>query len=161
MPAARLGADRRRMFENARTEKGRLDPLRIERRNLFELKRWNRRDNDRRRRRLMIVTRSNQGDYAFVIAPVRVRMNAFVQLRQDRKRNRPEQGDYYSAADEGPLHASGTFCLTRMFRNKILQNRCRNEQIPAANNCRSSRPKGSRLGGALTSQFAASSRQIK
>ena len=67
-----LGDCRRRVLEDARAYERRSDPNRMLRRNKTEMENRSRRYDQRRGRWLVIITRANQGDGAFVLGRVGV-----------------------------------------------------------------------------------------
>ena len=73
-----LTARGRRVRENVRVKKERLDPGRVERRDLSELDAGLRRPDEGRMRSVIIGASRNQRNGASVIALVRIRVNARV-----------------------------------------------------------------------------------
>jgi hypothetical protein len=67
-----LGDCRRRVLEYARSYERRSDPNRMLRRNKTEMENRSRRYDQRRGRWLVIITRANQGDGAFVLGSIGV-----------------------------------------------------------------------------------------
>jgi hypothetical protein len=67
--------------ENVRAKKERLDPSRSQRRDLRELNAGLRCPDERRMRSVIIVASRDQCNSASVIATVRIRVNARMQLR--------------------------------------------------------------------------------
>jgi len=78
-----LGERRRRVLENARNEKQRLNPLRSQSRNRERLKKRSRSADKRRRRGMIIITGSNKRYCARMVGAIGIRVNPFMQLRGD------------------------------------------------------------------------------
>ena len=78
------------MFENAREKKNRLDPERSQFRNR-ELVEMDRRTDVECIRRMIVAAGRYERNGARVIDAVRIMVNAFVQLRRDTERQRPEK----------------------------------------------------------------------
>jgi hypothetical protein len=77
--------------ENVREEEGRLNPSRVQDRQIREFNRRVDGCDERRRRAMMIIACRDERDRAFVLRLVRVWMNALVHLRRNRKRIRKEE----------------------------------------------------------------------
>ena len=82
---------RRRVLEDACAQEERPDPSRTQRRNFGKLNWQIRRTNERWLRRMIIVARRDEGDRAFVLALLRVRVDALVQPRGNTQREGPEK----------------------------------------------------------------------
>jgi len=85
-----LGACRRRVFENTRQQKQRLDPEWSQLRN-FEFVGRDRRADQQRDRRMIEITGGNERDRARVIDAIRIGVKALVELRRNAQRQRPEK----------------------------------------------------------------------
>jgi len=68
----------------------------VQRRKFRTLDSWLRSRNQHRSIALLIFARSDERDRALVLAPSGIRVNAFVQLRRDRERNREKKRADYS-----------------------------------------------------------------
>ena len=97
------------MRENVRAKKERLNPCRTERRDLNELNAGLGRADERRMRPVIIVASRDQRHGARVIAPVRINVNARVQLRRNTQEQRPEK----RCGDEGRNKSPVAFFRTR------------------------------------------------
>jgi len=73
----------RRVLENARVEKRRLDPLRSQSRNCRKLRDWNGSVDERRNGTVIVVAGSNERYRARVVYTICIAVDAFVQLRRD------------------------------------------------------------------------------
>ena len=80
----------------------------------------------------MVIASSDKGDRAFVVALLRIGMEAFVKLGRHRKGNREKKSNDRSAGDEGPLHGAASFCRSPGSRKSFLQNRHLHQQVVAA-----------------------------
>lgn len=78
-----LGARRRRVLKDARADKGRGDPDRVQRRDERKLKSRRGSYDKRRGRRLLEVAGTDKGDGAFMLARFRLWMQPLVPLRRD------------------------------------------------------------------------------
>ena len=99
------------MREDVREEEDRLNPSRVQH---CEIREFNGRIewcNERRWRAVMIIARCDERDRAFMLTLVRVRMNALVQLRRNRKRIRQEERTDQSEMDRNALHRDAIFSL--------------------------------------------------
>ncbi len=76
-----LGARRRRVLENARTEKRRFDPLRSQRRNFGKVNDWDGRADQGRMSSMIVTARRNHRRGATVLDAIRILVDALVQLR--------------------------------------------------------------------------------
>jgi hypothetical protein len=95
--------------ENVREEKDRLNPSRVQH---CEIREFNGRIewcNERWRRTMMTIARRDERDRTFVLRLVRVRMNALVELRRNRKRIRKEERTDQSEMDRNALHRDAIF----------------------------------------------------
>jgi hypothetical protein len=124
-PVACLTARRRRMLEDGCAEKRRFDTLRSQRRNFRKLKSEIGRADDYRMRSMIIAARRNQGNCTSVIAAIRVRVKASMQIGRAAQHKCPEKPcenehrdkcapaicwtreDAHCAASFSPLSASG------------------------------------------------------
>lgn len=86
-----LGERRRRVLEDARADKRRGDPDRVQRRNERKMKGGNGRDDERRGRRLMMCAGADQRHRAFMPGRVCVGMEELVPVRQNAQRESGEQ----------------------------------------------------------------------
>src|SRR5947207_1125798 len=91
------------MLENASEEKRRLDPLRSQSRNGRKLFDESRNTDQRRRRGMIVVARSNHRNRANVIPSICVPMNAFVQLWRSTQRQRPKKSQAKESGDNGTV----------------------------------------------------------
>jgi hypothetical protein len=125
----RLGERGRGVLENARTEKRRFDPDRVERRNCGEETDWLRNDNERRGSRMLDFAGSDQSDRALVLTLSRIRMEALVQFRRNRQHQRKNKRGEKSGRGDGAQ--SGNALHFGFHRNVILPN----NRIKAIANC--------------------------
>jgi hypothetical protein len=86
------GDPRRRVREEVRPKKERPDPGRGQRRNSRKAGCELRSGNERGLRSMFIATSGNQCDCTTVLGPIRVGVNARVQLRRNAQSERPEKG---------------------------------------------------------------------
>jgi len=96
-----LTARRRRVLEDARAEKRRLNPARGQRRNYGKLNRRNGGSDERRMSSMIIITRRNHRRCAAVLDATRVRVDALMQLRGSTQRKRPEKPYGNKRCDKG------------------------------------------------------------
>jgi len=82
---------RRRVLEDARAQEERLDPSWTQSRNFGKLNWQIRRTDERWLRRMIIAARRDECDRAFVLALLRVRVDALVQPRGNTQREGPEK----------------------------------------------------------------------
>jgi hypothetical protein len=116
-----LGADWRRVLENSRAQEERRNPSWIQPRNFREFDKRKRPDTQRRRCGVMNIARSNESSGALVLRLLRVTMDAFVQLRGGRKRDRAEKRDHQSATGDCPPHGEPSFQLSRNFARNFCK----------------------------------------
>ena len=81
---------------------------------------------------MMIIAGSDERDRAFVVALLRIGMEAFVKLGRHRKGNREKKSNDRSAGDESPLHGAASFCRSPGWRKMFLQDRHLHRQVVAA-----------------------------
>ena len=86
-----LTARGRRMLENARAEKRRLNPARGQRRNFGKLNRRTRCADHRRMSSVIVTARRDHRRCAVVLGAIRVRVDALMQLWGSTQRERPEK----------------------------------------------------------------------
>jgi len=86
-----LTARGRRVLENARAEKRRLNPRRSQRRNFGKLNGRNRCADHRRMSSMIVTARRDHRRHAIVLGAIRVRVDALMQLRGSAQRERPEK----------------------------------------------------------------------
>ena len=86
-----LGERRRRVLEDARADKRRCDPDRVQRRDERKLKSGNGRNDQRRGRGLMMCAGADQRHRAFMLGRLRVGMEQLVPMRQNAQRESREQ----------------------------------------------------------------------
>lgn len=65
----------------------------------------------------MIITRSDEGNAAFVLTLFRVRVKALVQLRRDRQRDGKEKCANQSDVDRSAFHCAASFWPRCRLRN--------------------------------------------
>src|SRR5438874_4067236 len=90
----------RRVLENARAKIRRLNPARGQRRNFGKVNDWDGCANQWRMSSMIVAARGNHRRHAVVLDPIRVRVNALVQLRGSTQRERPEKRYEDEARDE-------------------------------------------------------------
>ena len=92
-----------RVFENRSDKEDRLNPARTQCGNIIGAQR-NRRHDQQRYRRVIIVARGDECYRASVLRAVCVRMNALVQLRRSAERQRPEKSGRREDRDRSTEH---------------------------------------------------------
>src|SRR5437899_1407223 len=86
-----LTAHGRRMLEDARAKKRRLNPARGQRRNFGKLNGRGRCADQRRMSSMIVAAGSNHGHRAVVLDAIRVVVDALMQLRRSTQRERPKE----------------------------------------------------------------------
>ena len=150
----RSGAERRRVLENARTEKRRFDPLRSQRQSFRKLNGRRRCADQRDVCRMIVTAGRNHRHGATVLGTVRIRVEARVQLRRSRERDRKNKCADQSDGDRHSFHLRseplsdariaqeisarrGTSPSTRRTRWTINAGQSRRSELPASHPCTS------------------------
>ena len=127
-----LGLRRWRVLEDARTQKRRLNPDRVQCRDVRKLNGEDWSGDKGGSDSVMIVTSSNESNRAFVMRLLSVPMDALVQLRGDRKNECARKRDDQCTAGECSPHCEATLPPVLNMRKSFLHDRHLHQQVVAA-----------------------------
>lgn len=120
-----LGERGWRVFENARAEKGGLNPGRSERGEPRKLNTLVGRHRGWRMSNVIVTSGSNKGNGAGMFNAIGIRVDAFVQVRRNAERERPKKSERGKGGNRGTrrnaaFHGAPSLCPSQELRNMFL-----------------------------------------